>query len=42
MTPLLTPRRKDDNTLRDINDYLPRVALRNMFDQNEICFNSQD
>ena len=42
MTPFLTPERKDDNTLRDINDYQPRVALRKMFDQNEISLNSQD
>ena len=41
-TLLLTPGRKDDNTLRDINDYQSRVASRNMFDQNEISLNSQD
>ena len=33
MTSLLTPERKNYNTLRDINDYQPRVTLRKMFDQ---------
>ena len=42
MTSLLTPGRKDNNTLRDIDDYQSRVALRKMFDQNEISLNSQD
>ena len=42
MTPLLTPGRKDDNTLRDIGDYQSMVASRKMFDQNEISLNSQD
>ena len=40
--PPLTQGRKDGNTLKDINDYLPRVALRKMFGQNEISLNSQD
>ena len=42
MTPLLTPGRKDDYTLRDIDDYQPKVAFRRMFEQNEISLNSQD